>query len=106
MLREPRSPARCAGLGLLRFRGGQRLYIAIVVIKIVGTVGHTPVYVCVRARVCVCVFVCVCVCVCVRACVCIYTERVEIRACVFDYKSIQHTSCLDQRVYVTMSSVH
>ena len=34
------------------------------------------------------------------------TERVEIRACVFDYKSIQHTSCLDQRVYVTMSSVH
>ena len=36
----------------------------------------------------------------------IVTERVEIRACVFDYKSIQHTSCLDQRVYVTMSSVH
>ena len=33
------------------------------------------------------------------------TERVEIRACAFDYKSIQHTSCLDQRVYVTMSSV-
>ena len=65
--------------------------------RVCESVGGVRVWVCKNSR------------LAVREQLCVspyYSERVEIRACVFDYKSIQHTSCLDQRVSVTMSSVH